>query len=76
MPMTVPTYSAMEQPSGWEYCYLTTWRRMWLKETRYLISKLAHTQVHQMYFRFYRIYSSSSTREILNPEHTNPVQLL
>ena len=51
-------------------------RRMWLKETRYLISKLAHTQVHRMYFRFYRIYSLSSTREILNPECTDPVQLL
>ena len=57
-----------------EYCYLTTRRRMWLKETRYLISKLAHPQVHQMYFRFYRIYGLSSTREILNPERTNPVQ--
>ena len=47
-----------------------------VKETRYLISKLAHPQVHRMYFRFYRIYGSSSTREILNPEHTDPVQLL
>ena len=47
-----------------------------VKETRYLISKLAHPQVYQMYFRFYRIYSLSSTREILNPKHTDPVQPL
>ena len=45
-------------------------------ETRYLTSKLAHPQVHQMYFRFCRTYGSSSTREILNPECTDPVQLL
>ena len=36
----------------------------------------AHPQVHQMYFRFYRIYGLSSTREILNPKCTDPVQLL
>ena len=45
-------------------------------ETRYLISKLAHPQVHRMYFRFYRIYGLSSTRGILNPERSDPVQLL
>ena len=49
---------------------------MWLKETRYLTSKLAHPQVHRMYFRFCRTYGLSSTREILNPECTDPVQLL
>ena len=49
---------------------------MWLKETRYLTSKLAHTQVHRMYFRFCRTYGLSSTREILSSECTDPVQLL
>ena len=47
-----------------------------VKETRYLTSKLAHPQVHRMYFRFYRIYGLSSTREILNPKRTDPVQLV
>ena len=33
-------------------------------------------QVHQMYFRSYKTYGSSSTKENLSPKHTDPVQLL
>ena len=47
-----------------------------VKGNKVLTSKLAHPQVHRMYFRFYRIYSLSITREILNPKRTDPVQLV
>ena len=33
-------------------------------------------QVHPMYFRSYKIYGRSTTKEILSPRRTHPVQLL